>query len=357
MAVSSETSARRAASSSPASGPSPPPDGGWRRFERALRAGRTVIGPFDRIDHARQRTHVAGQVPAGARPAAATHAGWARLSHRRPLRALLRARSGGTGGARDRRSTAPGRASSSAAPRAASTRPSSTSSELVRRPDSRPPRSLLASHSLRRPAETVARQLGIEGPVETVSSACCSGGLAIEQALRAVRSGEVDVALAGGADVLVPHHLLRIQRAARGRPSGRAGRFEPIVPGMSLGEGGAVLVLESLEHACARGGTTAGRAPGRGLVVRRQPHDRAARRGVGRGAGDRTGARGRRARARRSRPHQRARHRDAAQRRRRVRRARARVRGAQRAPSRSKRPRACSDTCWEPPARSKRSRR
>ena len=40
---------------------------GWgvAPLRRALRSGRTFIGPFDRFDHARQRTHVAGQVPAG----------------------------------------------------------------------------------------------------------------------------------------------------------------------------------------------------------------------------------------------------------------------------------------------------
>lgn len=112
-------------------------------------------------------------------------------------------------------------------------------------------RTLLASHGLSAPAETVARHAGIHGPVETVSSACASAGLAIEQAIRAVRSGEVDVALAGGADCLCQttyagFNALRAvdERACRPFRSDRAG--------MSLGEGGAVLILETLDHARAR---------------------------------------------------------------------------------------------------------
>ena len=94
----------------------------------------------------------------------------------------------------------------------------------------------------------MARHLGVEGPVETISSACASGALAIEQALRAVRSGEVDVALAGGADCLC---LITYSgfNALRAVDEGPCRPFRADRAGMSLGEGGAVLVLESLEHA------------------------------------------------------------------------------------------------------------
>jgi len=102
------------------------------------------------------------------------------------------------------------------------------------------------------PAETVARYLGVRGPVETVSSACASGGLAIEQAFRALRSGEVDVAIAGGADCLClttysGFNALRAVDEQACRP------FRGDRAGMSLGEGGAALILETIDHARARG--------------------------------------------------------------------------------------------------------
>jgi 3-oxoacyl-[acyl-carrier-protein] synthase II len=52
------------------------------------------------------------------------------------------------------------------------------------------------------PGDAVARDAGICGPVETVSSACSSGAMALGAAMRAMRRGEADVVLAGGSDAL-----------------------------------------------------------------------------------------------------------------------------------------------------------
>ena len=112
----------------------------------------------------------------------------------------------------------------------------------------------LASHQVNGPGDAVARQLGVTGPVVTMSSACASGALALGAALAAVRSGEVDVAVAGGADSLC-------QLTYAGFNSLRSVDEEPCRPfrasraGLSLGEGAAVLVLEPLERALARGVT------------------------------------------------------------------------------------------------------
>ncbi|HEX2465579.1 MAG TPA: beta-ketoacyl-[acyl-carrier-protein] synthase family protein [Thermoanaerobaculia bacterium] len=226
---------------------------GWgvAPLRRALCSGRTLIGPFDRLDHARQRTHVAGQVPSG--PTAggddlstrdlsiadrfAIFAAMEAVADAELALPLDGARVGVFFG-----STTGGLYETERYLEA-----------IVRRPDSRPPRSLLVSHSLGAPAEAVARHLGIEGPVETVSSACCSGGLAIEQALRAVRSGEVDVALAGGADVLCLTTYSGFN-ALRAVADGPCRPFRADRSGMSLGEGGATLVLESLDHLRSRAG-------------------------------------------------------------------------------------------------------
>jgi 3-oxoacyl-[acyl-carrier-protein] synthase II len=112
--------------------------------------------------------------------------------------------------------------------------------------------SSLASQQVNGPGDAVARHLGAAGPVETVSSACASGALALGLALEAVRSGEVEVAIAGGADSLCQltyagFNALRSVDEEPCRPF-RAGRA-----GMSFGEGAAVLVLEPLERVLARG--------------------------------------------------------------------------------------------------------
>ena len=227
---------------------------GWgvTPLRRALRSGLTLIAPFDRLDHARQRTHVAGQVPSRPR-------GWTTVT-RRPETSPSRI--GSRSSPRWRRSPTRELALPLDGARVGVFFGSTTGGlyeteqyleVIVERPGSRPPRSLLVSHSLGAPAEAVARHLGVEGPVETVSSACCSGGLAIEQALRAVRSGEVDIALAGGADVLCLTTYSGFN-ALRAVAEGPCRPFRADRSGMSLGEGGATLVLESLDHLRSRAG-------------------------------------------------------------------------------------------------------
>jgi 3-oxoacyl-(acyl-carrier-protein) synthase len=222
-------------------------------FRAALRSGRTAIGPFDRFDHAAQRTHVAGQAPEQpSQPASLTHrVGWNRLSNsdRFALFAACEAaaQAGLTPPFGDRQAGVFFGGST-----AGLLESERYFERLLHQPGSRPPRGWLASNLLCTPAETVARHLGVEGPVETVSSACASGGLAIEQALRAVRASEVDIALAGGADCLSlttysGFNSLRAvdERACRPFRADRAG--------ISLGEGGGVLILETLDHARSRG--------------------------------------------------------------------------------------------------------
>jgi 3-oxoacyl-[acyl-carrier-protein] synthase II len=226
---------------------------GWgvAALREATRSGRTAIGPFDRFDHQRQRTHVAAQVPAGppARPAPRIH--WSRLSNsdRFALFSTLEA-------LEQAGFTAPLDTDAAGIFFGSSTggllEAERYFEELVRHPGTQPPRALLASHPLSAPAETVARHLGIRGPVETVSSACASGGLAVEQALRAVRSGEVDLAIAGGADCLclTTYSGFNALRAVDERP---CRPFRADRAGLSLGEGGAAMVLEDLESARLRG--------------------------------------------------------------------------------------------------------
>jgi len=223
---------------------------GWGvpAFRDAARSGRTSIGAFDRFANHAHRTHVAGQVPPA--PRVPSLGGWARLanSDRFALHAALEAL--GQAGLDCPLSGQPvGVFFGSSTGGLLETE--QYYDELVH-PGGPRRRTLLASHHISSPAEAVARHFGVEGPVETVSSACASATLAIAQAFEAVRTGEVSIALAGGADCLAVttytgFNALRAVDAAPCRPF-RANR-----EGLSLGEGGAVLVLETAEHAAGRG--------------------------------------------------------------------------------------------------------
>ncbi len=116
----------------------------------------------------------------------------------------------------------------------------------------RPALHLLASQQLNSPGDAVARDIGAAGPVIGFSSACASGAMALGAAMEAVRSGEVDVAVAGGADSLClltysGFNSLRSVDEAQCRP------FRRDRQGLSLGEGAGMVVLEGLERAEARG--------------------------------------------------------------------------------------------------------
>jgi 3-oxoacyl-[acyl-carrier-protein] synthase II len=224
---------------------------GWGvpALHAALRSGSTAIGSFDRFDHAAQRTHVAGQVPPCPDTVRRRYPQWARLANSDRF-ALFATGEALEQAALDLELDRTGVFFGSSTAGLIETE--QYFGELVRDAASRPRRTLLASHLVGAPAEAVARHLQISGPVETVSSACASGGLAIEQALRALRSGEVDVAITGGADCLClttysGFNALRAVDANPCRP------FRADRGGLSLGEGAAVLVLETLEHAMARG--------------------------------------------------------------------------------------------------------
>jgi 3-oxoacyl-[acyl-carrier-protein] synthase II len=239
---------------------------GWGREDlwTGLVCGATAVGDFRRFDHAPYRTHVAAEVPSP--PAALTELpGWRRLSWAdrfavaAALEALEQAGLDAPDGAAWRRlgpaagvffasSTGgmlEGEEWYAGTRHAASVDGASTA---VRRP----PLALVAPQQVSSPGEEVARLLACGGPVETVSSACASGTLALGRALDALRDGEVEIALAGGADSLCRvtyggFNSLRSVDEAPCRPF-RAGRG-----GLSIGEGGAVLVLETAASAAARG--------------------------------------------------------------------------------------------------------
>jgi 3-oxoacyl-[acyl-carrier-protein] synthase II len=110
------------------------------------------------------------------------------------------------------------------------------------------------------PAAHVAMRNRVKGPVLTYSVACASGGVAIAEAAKAVRNGEVDIAIAGGAEALIVPGILTAWQAlmtlasfAPGEAAHSCRPFAADRTGFVLGEGAAFLVLESEEHARRRG--------------------------------------------------------------------------------------------------------
>ena len=97
----------------------------------------------------------------------------------------------------------------------------------------------------------VAHALGLRGPVVTLSNACSSSGGALGHAFELLVAGKVKVMVAGGADGFAK--LTYAGFGALGAMAdGPTGPFSSKI-GLSLGDGAAFVVLETLEHAEARG--------------------------------------------------------------------------------------------------------
>ncbi|MDP7114753.1 MAG: beta-ketoacyl-[acyl-carrier-protein] synthase family protein, partial [Myxococcota bacterium] len=114
------------------------------------------------------------------------------------------------------------------------------------------------------PARHLARALGSGGPAVTVSTACCSATAAMGLALDDLRRGAVDLAVVGGADAVdrfihAGFDMLGALTAAEMNPFGQDRS------GLVLGEGAGALILETREHARARGVTSRAWLAGAGL--------------------------------------------------------------------------------------------
>ncbi|MEU4327576.1 beta-ketoacyl-ACP synthase II [Nonomuraea dietziae] len=109
------------------------------------------------------------------------------------------------------------------------------------------------------PAAWIGLDLGAQAGVHATVSACASGAEAIGYAMEMIRSGRADVVVAGGTEAAI--HPLNIAAFAAARamstrnddPQGASRPWDRDRDGFVLGEGAGIVVLESEEHAKARG--------------------------------------------------------------------------------------------------------
>jgi 3-oxoacyl-[acyl-carrier-protein] synthase II len=110
-------------------------------------------------------------------------------------------------------------------------------------------------------AENAARQLKLNGSVMTIAAACASANYAIAQARRWIELGLVDVCLAGGIETVTPicrsafNNLRALSRRAD-EPQRASRPFDADRDGFVMGEGAAIMVLESAARARLRGART-----------------------------------------------------------------------------------------------------
>lgn len=122
------------------------------------------------------------------------------------------------------------------------------------------------------PAATVGLEIGAKGGVYAPVSACASGAEAIAHAWRLIATGEADVAIAGGVEghidavPIASFAMMRAMSTRNDEPERASRPFDLDRDGFVFGEAGALLVLESAEHARARGARVLGRVLGAGIT-------------------------------------------------------------------------------------------
>ena len=120
------------------------------------------------------------------------------------------------------------------------------------------------------PAATISITHGFRGPNMSVATACATGNNAIGEAARIIRYGDADVMIAGGSEaciiplVLAGFSVMQALSTRNDNPQGASRPFDLNRDGFVFGEGSAVVILETLEHAQARGAQIYGEVIGYG---------------------------------------------------------------------------------------------
>lgn len=105
-------------------------------------------------------------------------------------------------------------------------------------------------------AGRVSYTLGLRGPSQVIDTACSSSLVAVHEACQALRSGECDLALAGGVNLmLAPYGFVLMSKFGALAPDGRCKTFDASADGYARGEGAGVIVLKRASEALADGDT------------------------------------------------------------------------------------------------------
>ena len=122
-------------------------------------------------------------------------------------------------------------------------------------------------------AALLSMEYGLTGPVITQVAACATSVIAFHDALRLIQTGECDVVLAGGSEApVVPMGVAALANMGalskrNDDPASASRPFDGSRDGFVLGEGGGVVVVESLAHAEARGATPVAEVIGGALTA------------------------------------------------------------------------------------------
>jgi 3-oxoacyl-[acyl-carrier-protein] synthase II len=120
-------------------------------------------------------------------------------------------------------------------------------------------------------AGLISIRWGLRGPNYATVSACASSAHAIGDAMRHIRHGDADLMIAGGAEATITpmtfagFSSMKAMSTRNDDPAGASRPFSGDRDGFVMGEGGGAIVLESLDHAQARGATILGEIAGYGL--------------------------------------------------------------------------------------------
>jgi nodulation protein E len=115
------------------------------------------------------------------------------------------------------------------------------------------------------PACHVTIEYGVTGPAFAVVSACASANHAMAQAFQMVRSGQVEFAITGGSEACLTYGTAKAWEAMRVLADDTCRPFCKQRRGLVLGEGAGMFVLETLEHAQARGANILAEFAGAGM--------------------------------------------------------------------------------------------
>ncbi len=121
-------------------------------------------------------------------------------------------------------------------------------------------------------AAHVSMQTGIKGPLSCVATACATGNHSVGDAIAALRAGHAEVMLAGGSEAgitefgMASFDSIRALSHRNDDPVAASRPFETGRDGFVMGEGSAILVLETLEHARNRGARILAEALGYGMT-------------------------------------------------------------------------------------------